>query len=177
MNTKINFGRYLKKGLPLLAALVSLLLLMAIGPAYKLGLFFLYALAGLYVHARLKKLLPSRRRSVPSERPVFLSDSSLAQRVFSLVFLLLALAYPLIELLAHGDPAGSLKYVLLFGYYSLPFLFYVSLLTAAGDLLLLLNRFLKIVPQPVIHSRKIALGALGFLLAASLGIVMLWRIH
>ena len=130
--------------------------------AYKLGLLILFSLAGLYVYTRLKGLLPANR---------------VMRLIFSLVFLLLVLAYPLVELLAHTSQAGSLKYVLLFGYYSLPFLLYVFLLTATGDLLLLFNRFLKIVPLESIRSRKLAAGALALLLAGSLAIVILGRIH
>jgi len=150
MNTKINYRYYLKKAFLFMLALTGLLLLMTSGPAYKLGLFILFSLAGLYVYARLKNLLPA-------SRPV--------RRIFSLVFLLLVLAYPLIELLAHGDQAGSLKTVLLFGYYSLPFLLYVFLLTVLGDLLLALNRRLKTVPLAFIRNRKFAAGALAILLA------------
>ena len=90
---------------------------------------------------------------------------------------MLVLAYPLVELLSHASQAKFLKYVLLFGYYSLPFLLYLFLLTALGELLLLLNRLLKIMPREFIHSRKFARAALGILLAASLGIVALGRSH
>jgi len=162
MNINKIFGPYLRKAAPFGLALTGLLLLMTHSLAYKLGLLILFSLAGLYVYARLKNLLPA-------SRPV--------RGVFSFVFLLLVLAYPLIELLAHGDQAGSLKTVLLLGYYTLPFLLYVFLLTVLGDLLLALNRRLKIIPLAFIRSRKLAAGALVLILAGSLAIVILGRIH
>jgi predicted MPP superfamily phosphohydrolase len=157
-----NFSHYIKKSAPFTAALIGMLLLMTNSRAYKLGLLILCSLAGLYVYTRLKRLLPATRWT---------------QRIFSLVFLLLFLAYPLIEWLSHSDQAGSLKYVLLFGYYSLPFLLYIFLLAVLGDLLLALNRRLKIVPPDLIRNRKLAAGALTILLAGSLAIIIAGRIH
>jgi predicted MPP superfamily phosphohydrolase len=80
-------------------------------------------------------------------------------------------------LLSHTDQAGSLKNVLLLGYYSLPFLLYLFLLTALGDLLLLFNRLLKIVPLEFIRSRKFAVSTLAMVLASSMGIVILGHSH
>jgi predicted MPP superfamily phosphohydrolase len=163
MDTKKSYWRYFKKASPFILALFGLLLLLTSNFfTYRLGLFILCSLAGLYVHARLKTLMP---------------DSRPGRRIFSFVFLLLALAYPLVELLSHSGLAKFLKYVLLSGYYSLPFLLYLSLLTVLGDLLLWLNRMLKIVRLESIRGRKLAAGALGMLVAGSMGIVILGRIH
>ncbi len=59
----------------------------------------------------------------------------------------------------------------------MPFLLYIFLLTSLGDLLLALNRRLKIVAPETIRSRKLTAGALALLLAGSLTIVILGRIH
>ena len=103
--------------------------------------------------------------------------ASWAGACFPLFICRLVLAYPLVELISHASQAKFLKYVLLFGYYSLPFLLYLFLLTALGELLLLLNRLLKIMPREFIRRRRFASPSLGILLAASLGIVVLGRIH
>lgn len=157
-----NSRRFLKKAAPYLLALAGLALFIIFPFAYHLGLFLVYFLVGAYVYSRLKRLLAAGR-------PV--------RRLFTFVYLALVLAYPLVELLSHASQAKFLKYVLLFGYYSLPFLLYLFLLTALGELLLLLNRLVKIIPLKFTRDRGIARAALGILLAGSLGIVVLGRIH
>ena len=159
---KNNSRYYLKKILPFILALIGLVLFFKSPIGYHLGMFIIYFLVNLYVYTRLKKLLAAGR---------------LGRRIFSFVYLLLALAYPFVELISHASQARFLKYVLLFGYYSLPFLLYVFLLIALGDLLLLLNHLLKIVPVQFIRSRKFAVGALGILLFGSISIIILGRIH
>ena len=159
---KNNSRYYLKKVLPFILALIGLVLFFKSPIGYHLGMFIIYFLVNLYVYTRLKKLLAAGR---------------LGRRIFSFVYLLLALAYPFVELISHASQARFLKYVLLFGYYSLPFLLYVFLLIALGDLLLLLNHLLKIVPVQFIRSRKLAVGALGILLFGSISIIILGRIH
>jgi hypothetical protein len=155
-------SRFFHWTLLFVAALAGLFFLMASGPAYKLGLFILYLLAGLYVHERLKRLLPAGGPGRP---------------VFSALLLLLALAYPLAELLSHGTRTASLKWALLLGYYALPFLLYLFLLTAAGDLLLQLGRLLRIVPAVAPARRRSAVLVFGLLLSGALAIVVLGRIH
>jgi predicted MPP superfamily phosphohydrolase len=162
MIAKNNFRHFLIKAFPYILALIGLVVFIKYPSAYLLGLFIIYSLTNLYVYTRLKKLLAAGR---------------LGQRIFSIIYLLLVIAYPLVELLAHASQARFLKYFLLFGYYSLPFLLYLFLLTALGELVLLLNRLLKIVPAQFIHNRKFAMAALGILLAGSMGIVILGRIH
>jgi predicted MPP superfamily phosphohydrolase len=158
-STRSRFFRWIP---PFIAALAGLFFLMASGPVYKLGLFLLYALAGLYVHDRLKRLLPANGPGRP---------------VFSALLLLLALAYPLAELLSHGTRTASLKWALLPGYYALPFLLYLFLLTAAGDLLLRLGRLRRIAPAAAPAGRRHAVLAFGLLLSGSLAIVIGGRVH
>jgi predicted MPP superfamily phosphohydrolase len=162
MTAKNNFGHFLIKVFPYILALVGLVVFIKYPSAYLLGLIIIYPLTSLYAYTRLRRLLAASR---------------LDRRIFSFIFLLLVSAYPLVELLAHASQARFLKYFLLFGYYSLPFLLYLFLLTALGELVLLLNRLLKIVPIQFIRNRKFAMAALGILLAGSMGIVILGRIH
>ncbi|HEX7501862.1 MAG TPA: metallophosphoesterase [Acidobacteriota bacterium] len=162
MNLKNNSRRNYNKIAPYLLALIGLVLFIKFPFAYHLGMFLVYFLVSLYVYTRLKRLLAA---------------SQLGRRIFSFVYLSLVLAYPLVELISHASQAKFLKYVLLFGYYSLPFLLYLFLLTALGELLLLLNRVVKIVPLKFIRNRAFARAMLGILLAGTMGIVVLGRIH
>jgi predicted MPP superfamily phosphohydrolase len=154
--------RLVTKALPFLAALAALAVFIAFPSAYHAGLFVIYPLANLYVYTRLRRLLAAGRRG---------------RLAFSALYLLLFLAYPLVELLAHARQAASLKYVLLLGYYSLPFLLYLFLLTALGELLLRLGRLLHLVPPGLAGRRGPARAAFAGVLAASLAIVVLGRLH
>jgi len=150
------------KAFPYLAALIGLAVFIKFPSAYLAGLFSIYFFANLYVYTRMQRLLAAARRR---------------GRILFVGYLLLVFAYPLVELAAHASRAGSLKYFLLCGYYSLPFLLYVFLLTALGELLLTLNNLLKIVPPAIVRSRKAAGAALGMLLAGAMAIVILGRLH
>jgi uncharacterized protein len=162
MAVKNNFSHYLKKAIPYILAMIGLVLFFKHSFGYRWGLFSIYFFINLYLYKRLKR---------------FMAVLKLDQRIFSFIYLLLVCAYPFVELLSHVGQMRFLKYILLVGYYSLPFILYLLLFTALADLFLLLNRFLKIVPVPFIHSRKIAFGALAVLLAGSTGIIILGRIH
>jgi predicted MPP superfamily phosphohydrolase len=162
MPAQNNSRRYAIKVFPYITALIGLAVFIKFPSAYLAGLFTIYFLTNHYVYTRLKRLLAAAR---------------LRGRIFFVGHLLLVFAYPLVELAAHAGRAGSCKYFLLVGYYSLPCLLYVFLLTALGELLLVLNRLLKIVPPAVIRGRKFAGGALAILLAGSLAIVIVGRLH
>jgi predicted MPP superfamily phosphohydrolase len=162
MAAAIATRRPVLKSLPYLAALAALAVFIVFPSAYHAGLFVIYPLANLYVYTRLQRLLAAGRRG---------------RRVFAALYLLLFLAYPLVELLAHARQAGFLKYVLMFGYYSLPFLLYLFLLTAFGELLLQLGRLLKLVPPALLDNRKLTRAAFVVVLAGSAAIVVLGASH
>lgn len=162
MSAQNNSRHYAIKAFPYLAALIGLAVFVKFPSAYLAGLFSIYFFANLYVYTRLQRLLAAARRR---------------GRIFFVGYLLLVFAYPLVELAAHATRAGSLKYFLLCGYYSLPFLLYVFLLTALGELLLTLNNLLKIVPPAIVRGRKAAGAALAMLLAGAMAIVILGRLH
>jgi predicted MPP superfamily phosphohydrolase len=162
MSAENNSRHYAIKAFPYITALIGLVVFIKFPSGYLAGLSIIYSLTSLYVYTRLKKLL---------------AVAQLRGRIFFIMYLLLVFAYPLVELAAHASRAGSCKYFLLSGYYSLPFLLYLFLLTGLGELLLVLNRLLKIVPPVVIRSRKSAGAALAILLAGSMAIVILGRLH
>ena len=113
----------------------------------------IYSLPVVYTHWRLSGWLAATR----------------AKKVFSPLFIALAVAFPASEILAHAGGPGWLKIPLRVGYLTLPFLLYLFLAVLLLDLLLAANRLLKIVAPAKLEERRWRLrrAGLAFLLAAA----------
>ncbi|MDQ1352099.1 MAG: Metallophosphoesterase [Acidobacteriota bacterium] len=99
-----------------------------------------YFLPTIYTYVRLKKLF-SRR---------------LYRILFTLCYIIFALGFFIAEILSHrvNIGAGPARYIILIGYYTLPYMLYLFLMTLASDILRGVNRLLKIVPAETTGTRK-----------------------
>jgi predicted MPP superfamily phosphohydrolase len=121
----------------------------------------IYLLPNIYVYFRIKKL--------------FINDPH--KKIFTLFYIIFALAFPMAEVLSHNTSAAWVKYFLLIGYYSVAFLLYLFLFLVLFDILRGVNRLLKIVPVEVIHSRKFRTISLCILLVFSATVVIIGSVH
>jgi hypothetical protein len=71
----------------------------------------IYLLPNIYVYFRIKKL--------------FINDDH--KKIFTVFYIIFALAFPIVEVLSHNTSSGWVKYFLLMGYYSVVFLLYLFL--------------------------------------------------
>lgn len=143
----------IKKKIVLLAA-VGIIFLFFLSGGFIFRILAAYFLPIFYVHSRLKKL--------------FIRDTY--RNAFTFFYILLIAAFPVMELLSHAIGLASAKYLLIVSYDSLPFLLYFFLLLVFFDILLALNRLLKITANETIKSRKFRWAAFGiiFFLAAAI---------
>jgi predicted MPP superfamily phosphohydrolase len=128
---------------------------------FRTSFLFLYLLPNFYVYFRLKRLFPS----------------SGYKRVFTLVYIFLALAFPITERLSHNADFFGRKYFLIIGYYSLPYLLYLFLVVLSLDLLLGLNLLFKAVSKETIRGRLFRSFHLLILLAVPLAVVILGSLN
>lgn len=137
-----------------LLAVVGIILLLFLSGGFIFRILAAYFLPIFYVHYRLKKL--------------FIGDTQ--RKAFTFFYILLIAAFPVMELLSHAIGLASTKYLLIISYDSLPFFLYFFLLLVFFDILLALNRLLKIVANETINSRKFRWAAFGiiFFLAAAI---------
>jgi len=121
----------------------------------------IYSLPNIYVYFHLKKLFTNDRH----------------KKIFTLFYIIFALAFPMVEILSHNTSAAWGKYFLLMGYYSVVFLLYLFLFLVLFDILRGINRLLKIVPVEVINSRKFRTINLGILFVFSAVVVIIGSVH
>lgn len=76
------------------------------------------------------------------------------KRILVALYILLFLGYPLAEMLSHREMGPWDRYLVLPGYYCLPYLLYITLSVAAIDLVLMLARALRLLTAEVICRPK-----------------------
>lgn len=121
----------------------------------------IYSLPNIYVYYRIKKL--------------FINDRH--KKIFTLFYIIFALAFPMAEIVSHNTSSAWVKYFLLSGYYAVAFLLYLFLFLVLYDILYGINRLLKIVPVEVVHSRKFRAISLCTLLVFSAAVVIIGIVH
>lgn len=97
--------------------------------------------------------------------------------VFTVFYIILAQGFFMAEILSHNNAAGWIKYVILAGFYALPFMLYLFLLTLLFDILRGINYLLKIVPAAVIKGRKFRVASLWILFVIPAAIVAVGAVH
>jgi uncharacterized protein len=83
------------------------------------------------------------------------------KNAFVFLVILLFLGYPIAELLSHGEANGWVRYVMIAGYYCLPYLLYFTLLAVTIDIVIALARITKLLRTEIVSSlgfRTIRLG-------------------
>ncbi|HLP46411.1 MAG TPA: hypothetical protein VK469_10705, partial [Candidatus Kapabacteria bacterium] len=98
--------------------------------------------------------------------------------VFTLFYLFVAFGFFIGEILSHRTSGGGwLKYIILVGFYTLPFLLYLLLAVFLLDILRGANRLLKIVPVEAIRNRKFQSTTIWMLFVIPIIIVFMGAIH
>jgi hypothetical protein len=128
--------------------------MLALSGGFMFRLLAIYFLPIFYVYYRLQKL--------------FIRDTH--RKIFTFLYISLIAVFPVMELLSYATGLAAAKYILISSYYSLIFLLYFFLLLVFFDVLLGLNRLLKIVAQETVMSRKFHWAGAGivFFLAAAI---------
>jgi predicted MPP superfamily phosphohydrolase len=121
----------------------------------------IYTLPNIYVYFRIKKL--------------FTDDGH--KKIYTVIYILFASAFPMAEVLSHNISQGWVQYFLVIAFYSLPFFLYLFLFVVLFDIFRGLNRLLKIVPVEVIHGRKFRLTVLRVLFVFPVIIVIIGSVH
>ncbi len=99
------------------------------------------------------------------------------RKYFTLVFLVVALLYPFVNLISGPNPGFLTRMLITVSGYMLPFYLYLFLSVLLFDCLLLVNRFVKVVPVSVRESLKFKVyGMTGIVLLAT-GIVVAGAIN
>jgi predicted MPP superfamily phosphohydrolase len=128
---------------------------------FRLIALVIYSLANIYVYFRIKKL--------------FTNDGH--KKIFTIFYIIFALAFPMAEVLSHNTSSAWIKYFLLIAYYSLAFLLYLFLFLVLFDILRGVNRLLKIVPIEITRGRKFRVIALCILFVFSAAVVIIGSVH
>jgi uncharacterized protein len=89
-----------------------------------------------YACIRVRKLIP---------KPVL-------KIVFLFLFVLLFLGYPIAEVFSHREISGWTRYIVIVGYYCLPYLLYLTLLVVTIDIVIGLARIAKLLSMEVVSS-------------------------
>jgi predicted MPP superfamily phosphohydrolase len=95
-----------------------------------------------------------------------------SKTAFTLLFILLVLAFPVAEILAHRSGSIWSRCFQTVGFLSLPYLLYLFLTVFSLDLLLLANRLLKFLSRDVIRGRGFRTIALALMLGLPLAVVI-----
>jgi len=101
--------------------------------------FAIYLLPGIYVYIRILNLFNHKHGKI----------------IFTIAFWLLMFLFPLTETLAHSRVSGLGNSLILSGYLLLPFLLYLFLSVLVRDLLLVVNRMLKIIATEKLQTPRI----------------------
>lgn len=107
-----------------------------------------YFLPNLYVFFRIKSLIRRKSHKI----------------IFTVIYLIIVLFIPVAEIMAHRSEGESISFLLILGYYLLPFLLYLFLIVLLLDILFLLNRLLKVIPAEIIKSQRFRKVRLSLLL-------------
>jgi len=91
---------------------------------------------------------------------------------YSLIYILLASVYPLSNLFSQGDAGSIAGIIRTAGEYILPFYLYLFLSVLATDLLLLINKLLKIIPSEKFRSTRFKKICLSSILSVSVIVVI-----
>ena len=121
----------------------------------------IYTLPNIYVYFRIKKL--------------FTNDSH--KKIYTVIYIIFALAFPMAEVLSHNTSLAPVKHFLVIAFYSLPFFLYLFLFVVLLDIFRGVNRLLKIVPVEVIHSRKFRMTVLWIFFVLPAVIVIIGSVH
>ena len=128
---------------------------------FRLMILSAYLLPGIYTYFRLRHLLSEKIHKV----------------LFTVFYIILMLSFPLTEFVSHGSVSGWIKYLVLPGYYSLPFLLYLFLLLLVFDLFLGVNRLVKLVPAETLRGRNFRLIVFWVIITCSTAIVAIGAVH
>jgi uncharacterized protein len=113
----------------------------------------MYLLAELILFSPLMLYACIRIRTLISSRP--------ARRAFVISYILLFFGYPFAEVFSHRQTSGIGRYVMLAGYYCLPFLLYLTLAVLAIDLTIALLRGARILGFETASTRRFRSIRLG----------------
>lgn len=130
---------------------------------YLLNELLFFSPLAVYAGWRVRSLIPRR---------VF-------KTLFVAFFLLLVLGYPTAERLAHGPVSGGKRYLVIAGYYALPFLLYLVLAVLLSDAVIGVLRLSRAVSRESIRRQTFRRARLAFLLWAP-ALVMgygIWNHH
>ncbi|MFW5944020.1 MAG: metallophosphoesterase [Bacteroidota bacterium] len=97
--------------------------------------------------------------------------------VYTLVFIVLALSYPLTNFFFEAHFQALSDKLVILGSFSAVFFLYILLSILLLDLLLIFNRFLHIIPRPVIKSRRHQTRGLLTIITLSLAVVIGGIVH
>jgi uncharacterized protein len=122
---------------------------------FGVGFLIFLVLTG-YAYFRIRSLLELRRQKI----------------FFSIAYWLLALFFPLVEILSHSAAPAWADRFLVPGYLSLPYLLYLFLLVIAFDLLRVGNHILSLFPRESLKTKNARLTSVILLLTVP-GIVVL----
>jgi uncharacterized protein len=121
----------------------------------------LYVLLNIYSLSRIRGLFASGSPKI----------------IFTILYVIVTLAFPVTEILSHTISAAGLNPLLRPGYLTLPFLLYLFLLVLLRDVLLGLNLVLKLVPVGTLRSPRVRTISLCCLFAVPALIVFAGRLH
>jgi predicted MPP superfamily phosphohydrolase len=121
----------------------------------------LYILLNIYTLLRIRGLFASRWR----------------KNIFTLLYVIVATAFPVTEILSHASAAAGIGPLLKLGYLTLPFLLYLFLLVFLRDVLLGLNRLLNLVSVETLRNPRLRTILLWCLFAVPALTVFAGRVH
>ena len=99
---------------------------------------------------------------------------------FTITYILLVMAFPLVEMLSHAPGMEWANFLIIPGYFSLPFLLYLILFVVLLDLGLLVGRLTGILSKETIKRRGFRRNQLFLVLAVPLAVVVvgaIWNNH
>lgn len=101
------------------------------------------------------------------------------KNIFTFLFIITVLYFPLTEILSHSLAPASLwaKYLLVPGYYSLPFLLYLFLLVSLSDIIIWISRKTKILARETISSHKFRISRLSALFVVPVVIIIIGALN
>jgi predicted MPP superfamily phosphohydrolase len=122
----------------------------------------IYFLPAIYVLFRLRKFFPDKKN----------------RKYFSCLYIILIFTFPCIEVLSHSSSTPWIANFIKIGYYLLPYLLYLFLTVLLVDIVLMINRWVKIIPFKIIISNTFKKTAFVIILTTPLLIVaagVIWQ--
>jgi predicted MPP superfamily phosphohydrolase len=99
---------------------------------------------------------------------------------FTIIYILLLIAFPLVEMLSHASGMEWANFMIIPGYFSLPFLLYLILFVILSDLSLCVARLTGILSKETVKRRGFRRNLLFLVLAVPLAVVVvgaIWNNH